>query len=264
MSTRAVIARKTARGWSGRYHHCDGYPTGLGAELWRQLRENFKGDLRAMLKILIDEHPAGWDSILGHDLSIQPGFTEDRHLLKRGGMVRKRWGGIRERIVRAQCFCHGDRNEEGWTITKSMPCSDREWGYVLDESARTMTVLFATGGKANWFDCGTLALDGQEPDWEDVEYLPCRTNPEKLCKHYRWVHDPTLCRDCDGTRIEARSGHSVGFNIACSADCVPVEHLREPVRSIYFSLPNTTKENWHCFRPRMCETCGGTGRVQVA
>src|SRR3990170_984931 len=37
MSTRAVLARQTSDGWEGVYQHSDGYPTGLGRELWHCL-----------------------------------------------------------------------------------------------------------------------------------------------------------------------------------------------------------------------------------
>jgi len=258
MSTRAVIARKTARGWSGRYHHNSGSPTDLGAELWRQVSEEFKGDLVSMLAILIDQHPAGWSSIFGAKWEHAPGYTEDRHDLRKKG--RKRWSAIQERAYRGQCFCHGDRKEEGFWITKSQPHGDLEWAYVIDPALRSLSVFYGVGGKLNWFDCGTFALDGQEPNWEEIRYLPCKTNP-KWCHHYRWVHDKTLCRECDGWKIEARSGHSGGFRADCSPDCVPVWRLQEPIRSIYLSMPNTTKNDWHVYRPRMCEACGGTGKV---
>lgn len=262
MSTRAVIARKTARGWTGRYHHNSGSPTDLGAELWRQVREEFKGDLGAMLSVLIDKHPAGWSSILGAKWEHAPGYTEDRHELRKKG--RKRWGSIQKRAYRAQCFCHGDRKEEGYSFTKSQPNGDIEWAYVIDEAARTLTVLHGVGGKLNWFSCGTFALEGAEPAWEDVEYLPCRTNQE-WCHHYKWVHDKTICRTCDGTRIQATSGHSTGFSLQQDhSDCVPVERLQEPVGSIYRSLPKLPQKNWHCYNPRLCEACGGTGKAVPA
>lgn len=262
MSTRSVIARKTARGWTGRYHHNSGSPTDLGAELWRQIREEFKGDLGAMLSVLIDQHPAGWSSIFGAKWEHAPGYTEDRVELRKKG--RKRWGEIQQRAYRAQCFCHGDRKDEGWAITKSQAHGDLEWAYVIDEAARTLSVFHGVGGKLNWFPCGTFALGGQEPDWEMVEYLPCKTNPE-WCHHKRWVHDKSLCRNCDGWRIDVFSGHSVGFSLQQDhRDCVPVEDLPEPIRAIYFRMPGTTKTNWHCYNPRMCQTCGGTGKVPGA
>lgn len=31
MSTRSAIARPAGDGWEGRYHHFDGYPSGVGA-----------------------------------------------------------------------------------------------------------------------------------------------------------------------------------------------------------------------------------------
>jgi hypothetical protein len=45
MSTRAVIARQTDPDdpgcWEGRYHHWDGYPSGLGRALWHAYHSIF-------------------------------------------------------------------------------------------------------------------------------------------------------------------------------------------------------------------------------
>lgn len=91
MSTRAAIARPAADGgWEGRYHHFDGYPTGLGKALFDLYHGHFNRDVRAMQKFLIDDHPAGWSSIIGTDFTLPPGFN-------RGNQPK--------------CYCHGDRSE---------------------------------------------------------------------------------------------------------------------------------------------------------
>jgi hypothetical protein len=78
MSTRSVIARPWGKGFRGRYHHWDGYPSGLGAELYALAQPDgpFGGDTQKMLKVLIDEHPGGWSTINGADWSKKPGFEE--------------------------------------------------------------------------------------------------------------------------------------------------------------------------------------------
>ena len=67
MSTRSVIARPTETGFLGRYHHWDGYPAGLGATLYENYRGHFQRDLDAMCRFLLDDHPAGFSTIVGRD-----------------------------------------------------------------------------------------------------------------------------------------------------------------------------------------------------
>jgi hypothetical protein len=68
MATRALIGRLT--GWDGSfpmgegvYHHWDGYPTGLGAFLFRLFRDDYQGDMEKMLKEIVDSHPGGWSDL---------------------------------------------------------------------------------------------------------------------------------------------------------------------------------------------------------
>lgn len=63
MSTRSVIARKSGHGFTGVYHHWDGYPSGLGATLWEVRNKFYGGDTKRMLQYLIDLHPGGWSTI---------------------------------------------------------------------------------------------------------------------------------------------------------------------------------------------------------
>ena len=59
MSTRSCIARIKGDGFAGVYHHWDGYPAGLGAELYQLAHNRTLGDLPAMLKTLIDDQRRG-------------------------------------------------------------------------------------------------------------------------------------------------------------------------------------------------------------
>ena len=70
VSTRGVIARQKGDAFEGRYHHWDSYPSGLGKALWELAHNEFKGDIEGMLRILIDEHPAGWSTIVNKDFSL--------------------------------------------------------------------------------------------------------------------------------------------------------------------------------------------------
>jgi len=71
VSTRSVIARRTNGGWSGVYHHWDGYPSGLGAHLWKLLRDRYAGDVERLLAEVVDAHPGGWSHLMGGSV-LQP------------------------------------------------------------------------------------------------------------------------------------------------------------------------------------------------
>lgn len=169
MGTRGVIARVTNDGFEGRYHHWDSYPDGLGDTLFNLLRGHFEGDIEAMLKILIDDHPAGWSTINDGDFSLPPGYLE-----------------ITEDMEKAhgpQCYCHGVRDEEGTDLVdmKQAVGIGCEWAYAFNQK-RQMVVLSSfndDGGKmigmfgmgnpdAKWKIAAIIELDGQEPDWEAI------------------------------------------------------------------------------------------------
>lgn len=170
MGTRAVIARRTGKDtFAGRYHHWDGYPSGLGAQLFEVCREHFNGDLKAMMAYLIDDHPAGWSTINDRDFTQPPGFAENG--FKSGGPA---------------CYCHGGRSE-GENLITELNASDCgcEWAYVFDTKTKKMLVLasvwkkggkkmigFGCGGKASdvvWKKVATVDLTiSEQPDWEHM------------------------------------------------------------------------------------------------
>lgn len=81
MSTRGAIARSheiapDVMGFRGVYHHWDSYPEGLGATLYDLYHTVFNRDLDRMLRVLIDEHPAGWSTINGADWTLPAGYRE--------------------------------------------------------------------------------------------------------------------------------------------------------------------------------------------
>lgn len=162
MSTRSCIARPVADEWAGRYHHSDGYPTGLGAELWKLVQAN---GVEWARHTLIDEH-TGWSSILCSDWSKAPGF-----------------GGEGPR-----CFCHGERNEEGWLIRsrdqKHNEALHIEWVYVLGNMGLAVYMSQRVPGKTrretvngrtltspryDWQYVETFAWNGAEPNWQAIE-----------------------------------------------------------------------------------------------
>lgn len=148
MSTRAVIARVTGETWVGRYHHFDGYPTALGKGLWDLLHGHFAGDLAAMLAVLIDQHPAGWSSIVECDFSLEPGIE-------------------RMNNKRPRCYCHGGTDNKEWEIQETDTEHWLEWGYVFDEATRQMRILHWY--QDTWLPVTRVALDGPEPEWKVME-----------------------------------------------------------------------------------------------
>jgi hypothetical protein len=130
MSTRGAIARWTdprLGTWAGVSHHCDAYPTGLGISLYNLVALKVLGDLPSMLKVLIDEHPAGWSRINDADSQHVSGLVTDDPPDRR-----------------PICSCHGERQAEGQVLTDAdAAASGVEWAYVFDTERETTTVLEA-------------------------------------------------------------------------------------------------------------------------
>ena len=166
MSTRGVIARVQGDGWKGIYHHSDSYPTWLGRELWRALQNEYEGDVEALLKDAVDEHPGGWSS-----------FSD-------------------------RCYCHDpERKDEGDMIMTDRDCDPLfiEWVYAFDPGSRTMSVFSSAqaetllpGQHGTYIEpsethhldgtvehtdghyyvhrlVGSFPTDGDEPNWEELE-----------------------------------------------------------------------------------------------
>jgi len=150
MSTRAIIARKTPDGWEGRYHHFDGYPSGLGAALHEIGNEVFGGDIGAMMTTLIDDHPAGWSNIQNVDWTREPGFGDPKG---------------------PECYCHGQRHE-GPDLRTSAGAPDcfEEYLYVVDVDARTIAV-YATPypHERDALHVATVPF-GCSADWRQIEH----------------------------------------------------------------------------------------------
>lgn len=191
MSTRAAIVRINGEhGFKGRYHHWDGYPSGLGATLFNLYRGQFKRDLPAMLHVLIDKHKAGWSTINGANFNLEPGYfgtqyapcetcglPYDEHfsqnLTPRPQPIRPcdcggcadgiHWLGHKPTTTiiedhRPHCFCHGERHGEAWLVNeKNAAGSGVEYVYMFTED-RKMHILSsycADGAKMiGWFGMG--------------------------------------------------------------------------------------------------------------
>jgi hypothetical protein len=172
MSTNGIIARSTGEGtFKGVYHHWDSYPKeGLGQALTQILAGHFENDLARMLQVLIDEHPAGWSTIVNKDFTLKPGYTaESLKHASPSSMSDADYHAEMEKFRalpdyrRPQCYCHGKRHEEAQVLTeKSEACAS--WAYVFDEEDHIMHV------------------------WTHIE---CGEQFER-CGHYAWKHFPEL------------------------------------------------------------------------
>lgn len=246
MGTRGIIARVTPKGWLGRYHHWDSYPKGLGKTLFDLANGYFKGRLAEMMRVLTVEHKS-WSTINGKDFSLPPGYIDP--------------GSVQSEVAEAfdarvpQCHCHGGRHDEGWIVRPED--EPQEWAYVVNAKKGTMDVLWGNE-KKEWEFVQTVAFAQAEPDWKLLE---CGEKLER-CSHIRSYHDKTVCPGCEGDKHKATSGHSTDARYSFSKDCktcVTPARLPEPLRTYYFADKHTNKKNWHCYSPKVCDLCGGTG-----
>jgi len=171
MSTRGAIGRITSKEgepitFSCRYHHWDSNPESLGQTLFKLFKGHFKRDINAMLKMLIDDHPAGWSTINDADFALPAGY--------------KNIG--KDDSKPPQCYCHGDRKEKGHVITeKNASECGCEYIYAFTPDGKTMMILssycddgakmigfFGQGDPdAKWYVIGELNLNGKAPkNWE--------------------------------------------------------------------------------------------------
>ena len=140
--------RRVNNGLEGRYHNWDSYPSGLGEALYN-LYYTYNRDLSLLCKVLIDEHPAGWSTIVNRDFSLEPGFItipdkENQQPL---------------------CYCHGDHPEKAvlWT-EKDLP-ADLEYVYTFDEG-EILVIM-----DAHLRELARVSLRDAPPDWKALDKL---------------------------------------------------------------------------------------------
>jgi hypothetical protein len=195
MSTRAVIARQTRDGWEGVYQHSDGYPTGLGRELWRAVHDD-SDSLESFLADAIDAHPGGWS----HFARAVPRELWDDYAAS-GYSAEFARHAVRE------CYCHSPYfAERDGSCAPDSPhyragapsgritydpaadsASDLEWAYCFGPGSLTVfqalasevrrigdSYQVATGDVYQlrpyaWQVVGVVSLRGPEPDWSVLE-----------------------------------------------------------------------------------------------
>lgn len=162
VSTHGAIVRITHDGFIGRYHHFDSYPAGLGKYLWITCHKYFRGDPEAMLKVLIDEHPGGWSTIINGKFS--------RDLINR------------ESGYSPECYCH-PYNAKGWgshktptwgdalngdrtPITRFNITQDISYVYAFDKNKR-MHIM--TWKNDDLFTFSLFDLSAEEVNWDALQ-----------------------------------------------------------------------------------------------
>lgn len=129
MSTRAIIAKPDGDGWKGRYHHSDGYPTGLGLTLITAKDWFFRGNLASMIQHLIDAEPLGWSTINVLNPSNPPAWCN--------GLTHKPpCTGESHNHTHPQSYtARGEEAQPGgnWVSDKDATESWCDWAYVLRE-----------------------------------------------------------------------------------------------------------------------------------
>jgi hypothetical protein len=187
MSTNGIIARSTGEGtFQGRYHHWDSYPSGLGTALIDLYRGHFKRDLTRMLDVLLDEHPAGWSTIVHKDFTLKPGYTNVAQRPEQMSIAEFQNQPLQRR---PHCYCHGHRHEEGFLCDEKSDCG-ASWAYVFDEDEKVLHILdrqkHEVSGEYHWQEVARIELDSEdEINWTAIE---CGENFER-CGHYAWYHN---------------------------------------------------------------------------
>ncbi|GAB3726714.1 hypothetical protein [Nocardiopsis nanhaiensis] len=180
MSTRGAIACPTpGGGWIGRYHHFDAYPTGLGHELFRLYHDTFNGDHELMAQTLIDEHPAGWSTLIAPTTvdGDRPFTTE--HFAYAG--FQSHQDPLHGQFP--QCYCHGQRCETADALIcrchlgETSGCAPLfiEWAYVITSSGLgVLTSHHPHAGSDADDRHRPVAFVGwsDNPNWQVLEHRP--------------------------------------------------------------------------------------------
>jgi hypothetical protein len=172
-----------------------------------------------MLRLLLDEHPAGWSTIVGADPSLTPGYIEVNDPNRRCqicGMAvwehyRQYYGKagrppLPEHFAhvpkdvylladhspepevfptdnRPRCYCHGDRHEDMDDVVshKNATSAGCEYAYVFDDSGHTMTILSSYCNDGHKM-IGMFGMGDPEATWLEIAVIDL-DSPEPDWKH---------------------------------------------------------------------------------
>jgi len=139
-----------------------------------------------MLRVLINQHPAGWSTINEKDFHLSPGFAAFHHDANEGETFHRDLyyqQKVSEDRRRPQCYCHGERREKAQILT-SWPQATQygaEYGYVLDEVSSSMTIYART--LETWCCIAVVELDGVEHDWEMLDTYSMQDQGKEEISH---------------------------------------------------------------------------------
>lgn len=251
MSTRGCIAERIGNHWRGVYQHSDSYPTWLGPKIWDILHDTFKGDIRAFLDFTIKEHDGGWSRF--PNICYCHGHFAERDGTKPG----------EEKGIIKGCECN---RKPYRSDSNDGPICDPlfiEWVYILDPKFKKMAILSHIREDLGKDNClykhqfiRTVSLNEEEPYWQDIE---CGENLER-CTHYKWYHDNSICKRCDGLGLWSSGGHSAKFCFH-NNDCISINKIPKNIKNKLFSRENNN--DWHINKSDtkwVCDQCKGTGK----
>ena len=160
MGTRSIVARPTGTGFAGRYIHWDGYPEGVGQELWQIVARD---GLEKACKVLMDQHYS-WSGIA----SDQPDLAGvekdyDAPFGSPGYMAHAVGNDIN---VPGYGIAHADAQPDEFLTEETAKEAWCEWVYVLGPDA--LTVMQVTGDTVTDWNVCTFPWAGEEPDWKGV------------------------------------------------------------------------------------------------
>lgn len=159
-----------------RYHHWDGYPVSLGKTLFHLYNGHFEKNLSSMLKVLLDDHPAGWSTINDKDFRLEPGWTEflyskPAHLYSFDD-YQKELEAYKQTddAHRPICYCHGKRDdEEAHWIAPGDVLPSMEYLYVFDEEIAHMDIYACHNSGKTIVPLADVDLNGPEPNWNRIK-----------------------------------------------------------------------------------------------
>jgi hypothetical protein len=176
MATRAAIAKRREGGWTGVYHHWDGYPTCLGAHLWDLLHNRYAGNMGRLVADVIDAHPGGWSHLMDGNICkpVPGGQALTTEVIGHG----------------PACYCHTYAAADyGDNVIHGCECSDPaitepscdplfiEWVYVFDTDRNILEVLTSVAtytrpnGKTGYQHWPVATIPGHIKDvlWDQIE-----------------------------------------------------------------------------------------------
>lgn len=193
MSTRACIAYPSkSKKWEGVFSHWDGYPSGLGKDIWDILHEKFIGNkgkfgvmnsgdetnaIEAFIQIYIKGHLGGWSSFGRECYCHSPEFImrdgKGKNIIdgKKGDPLFIEYVYIldakkKEMIILTSKdysdnpeYRIGERLDEEKAKAEKEIVGTNEWGAIVDYGHCVYGYQLLT----------VIDLLGKEPDWEKIE-----------------------------------------------------------------------------------------------